>query len=88
MPTGYVPISAAGLTGVGSLKGWNFTETSGSAGAHVRLRNGAVGGEIVASVKLGAGQSAGENYDDPINVSGRVFVQIVTGAVEGALYGG
>lgn len=88
MTTSYVPVSASGLTGVGTLEGWNFTETSGSAGAHVRLRNGAVGGDIVASIKLGAGESVGEDYDNPIGVAGKVYVQLVSGAVEGALYGG
>jgi len=69
------------------LKGFNITEDS-SAAAHVRLRKLNVTGQILATVKLAADGSAMIIFDEPMSSEGGVYVQEVSGSVEGVLYDG
>lgn len=72
-------------SGVQHLAGWSFRETAASA-AEVRLRNGAVGGDILAVFNLPADGSVESTPLAPIRAPSGVFVEVVGGTVEGVLY--
>lgn len=87
MAVGYQPITASTDTTFEDLAGWNFTETAGAV-ARVLIRKDTITGDIVADIKLAAGQSVGTEYPDPIHVESGVYVEVNAGAVRGAIYGG
>ena len=75
----------------GAAKLWGLTlrETTGSAACVVRLRNGVVGGTILATIKLLAGESVTETWPKPIPVghASGVYVQLVSGTIpEGTVF--
>lgn len=88
MNVGYKAVTADVDSGFRQLAGWQFTETAGAA-ARVLLRDGSSSGAILVDVKLAAGESVGENYVHPIVLAGaaKVYVDVDTGAVRGAVYG-
>jgi hypothetical protein len=83
VPTTITPNS--NHSGVTLLKGFNITEDA-SAAAHVRFRKAAVGGQIIATVKLAADGTAMIIFDEAISSEGGVYVQEVAGSVEGVLF--
>lgn len=81
-------MAASGATDVGTLTGWAFAENAGAV-ARVLLRAGGAAGAILADIHLSANQSTGEQYGpNPIEVRGGVYVEVASGAVRGAVYGG
>lgn len=78
---------AAAHAEVTMLKGWSVT--GGAAAAHVRLRKGGlITDPIVAEVVVGANESETIvfGHGSAIPCPGGVFVEDVTGTMEGVLY--
>lgn len=86
-----VPISGASqalITAAVRYNGFSLCETSGTASAKVRLWDNAAAaaGSLLDVVTLTAGESAREHYPDSgIEAASGIFVQVVSGAVEGAI---
>lgn len=76
-------------TDVHAILGWSICETSGVSNAQVRLIDGgAVGGEVFARVNLLANESVRDWYI-PKGIrcfTGRLFLQVISGSVEGVVY--
>jgi hypothetical protein len=75
--------------GVHSLCGWCITETTGAAAAQFRLLDGsAVGNEVLASGKLAQGTTTSFTPSDHgiKCYTGRIFLQVVSGSLEGVIY--
>lgn len=70
------------------IVGWTITEQTGSAVAKFQLWNGgSTGGVLVATVGLAsAGSSVNPPTDDGILCESGVFLDIVSGQVQGAVY--
>jgi hypothetical protein len=72
-----------------AILGWAFAETTGAAGATVRIHDGSnANGEVFARINLQANESVRDWYI-PKGVrcfTGRVFVNVVSGSVEGVIY--
>lgn len=68
-------------------RGFALRETSGSATATVRIYDGtSASGTLLDSVQLAAGESAREWYGDGgIKATTGIYVDVVSGAVEGSL---
>ena len=76
--------SALLYTGVGTLHGWSFRETAGSA-AVWRLRDGTtVAGEILAVGQIPTGLSDASFADVHFEVG--IFFEAVSGTVEGVVW--
>lgn len=77
--------TAKPTTSPGSLIGWSLRETGGAA-ASLRLRDGE-GGAIVATIALAAAASSNV-WQGPggVALAYGLFVEVVAGAVEGAVY--
>lgn len=74
-------------SGVEALKGFSIVESAGTpAAAYVRLRKGAVGGDIIVHLKLAASGTANVEYITAISAEGGVYVEVVSGTVSGVLY--
>jgi hypothetical protein len=74
---------------VGILMGWSLTETSGVAVAQLRLHDGLTAAtEQFCRVNLAAGESNRDTIGKMgvVCSTGRVFLSIITGSVEGVLY--
>ena len=69
-----------------ALLGWSFTESTGSAGASVRLHDGqnSAAPSLCSAVKLSAGESTRDWFgDQTIEIfSGSVFLEVLSGSVE------
>jgi hypothetical protein len=66
--------------------GFSFRETSGSASATVRIYDGDTAtGALLDAVQLSAGESAREFYPGGIRAQEGVYVDVVSGAVEGSV---
>jgi len=72
-------------TGVTDFFGFTIAEDAGAT-AHIRFRKLVVTGTILASIKLQAGESAMIMFPDEMEASGGVYVQEVSGSIEGSLY--
>lgn len=74
---------------VRAIAGWAIRETTGAAVATVRLRDGSTAtGEVIAPVGIAAGGFA---FFQPIGkgievATGKVFLEVVAGSVEGVIY--
>lgn len=71
------------------LLGWAITETGGVAVASVRLRDSQdASGEVIARINLAAGGSNIALAGLPgVKIStGRIFLEVIAGSVEGVLY--
>lgn len=89
MRTGYTEVTVSAQTGVGTLWGWNFSETAGTpAAARVLLRDGSDSGAILADIRLGEAATSTVALPIAINVPSNVYVDVDAGEVRGALYGG
>lgn len=89
MRTGYTAVTASAQTTVGTLSGWNFAENAGTpAAARVLLRDGSATGAILADIRLAASGSDTVAFPTAINVANTVYVDVATGTVRGALFGG
>ena len=85
----YTPVTVSAVTTHRFLCGWVFRETSGAT-AVIRLREGDDSGDIAVSISLAANQSAGTEYPIPIRTAdkaNRWYCEVVSGNVEGAVYG-
>lgn len=85
----YLPVDDSVQTTFRFLCGWNFRETSGST-AVIRIRDGADDGDVAVSIALAANQSVGENYAREIRTDATDqfwYLDVVSGDVEGAVYG-
>lgn len=80
--------AAANHATAARLAGWSIREAAGTpAAATVRLRKAAVGGDIVAVIRLAAsGAETVVFSDDFLSCEGGCFVEVVAGTVEGVLY--
>jgi len=66
------------------LLGYSMREIAGAA-AVVRLRKAAVGGQIMDTISLSANESKTYDWFRLFPAEGGVFVQLVSGAIEGVL---
>lgn len=89
MRTGYAAVTETGQTTVGTLQGWNFAENAETpAVARVLLRDGGSSGTVLADLHLAASGSETVMFPVAINVADTVYVEVATGTVRGALFGG
>lgn len=86
-PARRYPLTAgAKHTGAATFSGLTVRETSGSAAAVVKVHDGVTAsGDLLAVVALAAGESSTIVDVDVYAVVG-VFVEIVSGAVEGSVF--
>lgn len=71
------------------LCGWSVRETTGAAAAVFRLHDGRdVTAPILASANLAANESIRDNFATPgIRIrTGGVFLEVVSGSIEGVIY--
>jgi hypothetical protein len=70
------------------LHGYSVLETTGAAGAKLRIRDGAsVAGSVVARIGLAAGASDKLLTSDlGVRITSGLFVELVSGSVEVTLY--
>lgn len=75
------------LTAAGIYRGFALRETSGGASATVRLHDGtSAAGTLIDSIQLAAGESRSEWLDGGgLWVERGIFLDVVSGAVEGSL---
>lgn len=73
-----------------ALLGWAFRETSGSAGAVVRIRDGGVSGRLLVSIHLDTSEWAGDFYagEGLVLYNDALYIEVTSGSVEGAIYWG
>lgn len=86
-----IPASDGMLTNTPKiLYGWSVGESDGTpAVASFLIRNGSGAGDIVAVVELAANGSSTEWFGDQgIRVPDGIFIDIVAGTVQGAIYAG
>lgn len=77
----------AGLTDLVVLTGISVRNTHAVNIAIVQIRDGAVGGAIVAVVRAGADNVAAPVVFPDVEVVGGVYIEIVSGTVTGAVFG-
>jgi hypothetical protein len=71
------------------LYGWSVGESDGTpAVASFLIRDGSVSGPIVAVVELAANGSSTEWFEGGVRVPNGIFIDIVGGTVQGAIYVG
>jgi hypothetical protein len=84
--------TASAATPIGNalaLHGWALAETTGSAAAALRIRDGStVAGETLARINLAANESTRDYFgNNGIQVrTGKIFIEIIAGSIEGVLY--
>lgn len=72
--------------GPANYYGFSFRETSGSSAATIRIHDsGDDTGGLLDSVQLAPGESAREFYPGGIRAEEGIYVDVVTGAVEGSV---
>lgn len=74
---------------VRAVCGWSVAETTGTAGAIVRLHDGSqTTGEVFTRINLVANESVRDIWPGKgiRCFTGRVFLEVVSGSVEGVLY--
>jgi hypothetical protein len=83
-------MSSGAAVAPAATKLWGFTirNTSDSARAVVRLRDGVVGGEILAAIPLGPGEGTTVSLPVAAEITHAdgVWTQVVSGAIEGSVY--
>jgi hypothetical protein len=85
------PISASGViaTNAKMLTGWALAETSGTASAAVYIYDGSnASGSLLAPVNLAAFESTRDILPAPglPITSGQLYVQVVSGTIQGAVW--
>lgn len=78
--------SGAVAPGAEALVGLTMRETTGVALAVVRLRDGVVGGTILATISLTAEESVREPLNVEVTNPAGVYVELVSGTVEGSVF--
>ena len=79
--------SGAILTAPAHLSGWGVRETSGVSPALIRFRDGTdVGNPSLLTISLAPGESARDFLTLPIQATRAIFLEIVSGTVEGNIY--
>jgi hypothetical protein len=76
---------------VGALYGWNITESTGSAAAKIRLWDGTNNsGNYLGTLTLGENESNREWFStqSPQIRNNAIYIEIVSGKVEGAVWYG
>ncbi len=73
----------ANHTGVTRFGGFSIRA---SAAAFVRLRHGSSTGQVLYVLDLALNESAGTSFTGHIDVPSGVYVQVVSGTIEGVLY--
>lgn len=77
---------------VNNLDGWAISESTGSAAAKVRIWDGTgigAGNFLLAEIDLIAGGQSTDSLDSPAQVrNNALFLQVVSGSVEGSVYWG
>lgn len=71
---------------VTQFRGISVRETTNATGAVVEFHEGTVGGALLATVGLSAGESVTATFDDRVLASSGVYVEVVSGTVTGVLY--
>ena len=94
-PTASYPVAVcrpfAGVSGVllsaaGLLAGWNLVETAGAT-AKIRIRSGIdINQPVLLTVTLAANESTRDFPPLPIEYKGGLYLELVTGAIEGSIY--
>lgn len=85
---GGVPSTVAAIN---TIFGWALAESTGSASAKVRLRDGTTaGGLLIATITLAQGESARDFFpvETPELRGNAIYLEVVSGSVEGAVYFG
>lgn len=72
---------------VRSIMGFHIAETAGAA-AEVRLRDGGASGDIFVQVNLAADESRHVPFSRPVIFPAGVFVDVVSGSVQGGIVPG
>lgn len=73
-------------TGVGVLRGLCVRETAGAA-ARIRVHDGtSTSGTVIAAVTLAANEASVVWLDDGVRFATGLYVDVITGAVEGSLF--
>lgn len=92
-PTAAGAVTASGQlapTGVcRQLIGWAFAETTGANGAALRIWDGVnTEGSVMTRINLAANESTRDRSGPPgiMCVSGGLYLQIISGSVEGVIY--
>lgn len=86
-PTALPGVSGAVAAGATALMGYTVRETTGSASAVMRLRDGTSTGPILATISLDWGESIPtQTLNVAVTNVGGVYVQIVAGTVEGSVF--
>jgi hypothetical protein len=81
------PITDTAIVTAAKYIGITVCETSGSATAKVRVRNNNVSGVILDTITLAANESVSYTYPrGRAAASGTVYLQVVSGAVEGSVF--
>lgn len=71
----------------GRLVGCALRETTGAAGAVIRLRHGIdVNGEVLVPITLAAGESTRDAWPLAVSFIDGLYFELVSGAVEGAVF--
>jgi hypothetical protein len=75
------------VTAPAHVTGWSVRETTGLSSALIRFRDGTdIGNPDFLTVSLAPGESARDFLPLPIETTRAVFLEIVTGAVDGNLF--
>jgi hypothetical protein len=75
------------VTAPAHISGWSVRETTGVTPAVITLRDGLdVGNRAVITISLAPGESARDFLTLPIETSRAVFLEIVSGTVDGNLF--
>lgn len=67
------------------LAGYSLRDLAGGAGSVVRIRDGAAGGKILATLFLAAGLDKGDTAMNRVSAGG-CYMQLVSGSVEGSIF--
>ena len=75
-------------SGINRFRGVSIRESAGSpAPATIRLRKASVSGQILMVIELAENESATLVLEENVPSEGGVYVQVVTGTIEGVIYG-
>jgi hypothetical protein len=79
--------SGAIVTAPAHISGWSVRETTGVTPAVITFRDGLdVGNKAVITISLAPGESARDFLTLPIETTRAIFLEIVSGSVDGNLY--
>lgn len=85
--SGAIHTPPAGVNSIATLHGWSVRENNGAPGvATVLIRAGGVTGTIVATIELAASSSETVWLVAGVQMRDGIYVEVVAGVVEGAVY--